>query len=112
MSVPSTVTQRAEGNEFVNSTGMLLSGFSGFTIRTGFYLTNSGNYPISTSMARDDTFVDTYDFPSGIDSPIKILPGENKFIPFDFTATVNTSTGPTDEGTSTGQILMAYLLVN
>ena len=102
MSVPSTVTQRAEGNEFVNSTGMLLSGFSGFTIRTGFYLTNSGNYPISTSMTRNDTFVDTYDFPSGMDSPIKILPGENKFIPFDFTATVDTSTGPTDEGTSTG----------
>jgi len=102
MSVPSTVTQRAEGNEFVNSTGMLLSGFSGFTIRTGFYLTNSGSYPISTSMTRNDTFVDTYDFPSGMDSPIKILPGENKFIPFDFTATINTFTGPTDLGTSSG----------
>ena len=102
MSVPSTVTQRAEGNEFVHSTGMLLSGFTGFTIRTGFYLTNSGNYPISTSMTREDTFVDTYDFPSGMNSPVKILPGENKFIPFDFTATVSYATGPTDEGTSSG----------
>lgn len=102
MSVPSTVTNRAEGNEFIANTGMLLSGFTGFTIRTGFYLTNSGNYPISTSMTRQDTFVDTYDFPSGLETPIKILAGESKFIPFDFTATVNSVSGPVDEGTSTG----------
>ena len=102
MSVPSTVTNRAEGNEFIASTGMLLSGFTGFTIRTGFYLTNSGNYPISTSMTREDTFVDTYDFPSGLETPIKILAGENKFIPFDFTATVSSASGPVDEATSSG----------
>lgn len=102
MSVPSTVTNRAEGNEFIANTGMLLSGFTGFTIRTGFYLTNSGNYPISTSMTRQDTFVDTYDFPSGLETPIKILAGESKFIPFDFTATVNSVSGPVDQATSTG----------
>lgn len=88
MAIPSTVTKRAENNDFVGVTGMLLSGVTGFSLRTGFYLTNSGNYSIETQIVSNtDIYPESYTFPSG--KKFEILPGENKFIPFDFTFVAN-----------------------
>ena len=88
MAIPSTVTKRAENNDFVGVTGMLLSGVTGFSLRTGFYLTNSGNYSIETQIiSNTDIYPESYTFPSG--KKFEILPGENKFIPFDFTFVAN-----------------------
>ena len=88
MAIPSTVTKRAENNDFVGVTGMLLSGVTGFSLRTGFYLTNSGNYSIETQIVSNtDAYPESYIFPSG--KKFEILPGENKFIPFDFTFVAN-----------------------
>ena len=84
MAIPSTVTKRAEGNDFIASTGMLLSGVTGFSIRTGFYLTNSGSYGIETTIVDNTSqYPETYNFPSG--KKFEISPGQSKFIPFDFT---------------------------
>ena len=99
MALPSTVTQRAEGNDFVDSTGVLVSGVTGFALRTGFYLTNSGNYPIETRISTSENFA--FDIPSGIDEPIVILAGETTLIPFDFNATMP-NTGPTPWGVGAG----------
>ena len=99
MALPSTVTQRAEGNDFVDSTGVLVSGVTGFALRTGFYLTNSGNYPIETRISTSENFA--FDIPSGIDEPIVILAGETTLIPFDFNATMP-NTGPTSWGVGAG----------
>ena len=99
MAIPTTVTRRAEGNDFVASTGMLLSGVTGFTLRTGFYLTNSGNYPIETTISTIENFAFTV--PSGIETPITTLAGHTTLIPFDFIAAMPSS-GPVGTATSTG----------
>ena len=78
MAVPSAVTQRKEGNTFVAESGMLVSGVTGFGIRTGFYLTNSGNYPIRTELADGANYPMIFDFPSG--NSFTINPGQNKII--------------------------------
>ena len=101
-SLPSTVTQRAEGNDFVAQTGMLLSGITGFGIRTGFYLTNSGNYPIETTITPlpwidsdgnigVSAFPQVFQFPSG--ERFDMLGGQTKFIPFDFVAVQDNTLG-------------------
>ena len=105
MAVPSAVTQRKEGNTFVAESGMLVSGVTGFGIRTGFYLTNSGNYPIRTELADGANYPMIFDFPSG--NSFTINPGQNKFIPFEVlfaqdntadTPSSALSTGPDQNG--------------
>lgn len=83
MSTPSTVIQRANLNDFVAETGMLVSGVTGFTMYTGFYLTNSGNYTIDTAISTDNNYLDSFDYPEG--KSFEILPGQHKFIPIAFT---------------------------
>lgn len=86
MSTPSTVTKRAQNNDFVATTGILLSGVSGFGYTTGFYLTNSGSHSIETSIKEDASsdYPYAFSFPSG--KKFTITPGANKFIPFTFTS--------------------------
>ena len=101
MAVPSTVTKRSEGNTFIAVTGMTLTGVTGFGLRTGFYLTNSGSYPIETEVGYNDAQTPgIFTFPSGQD--FNILPGQNKFIPFEMAFVQNNTTGPTDSSQSTG----------
>ena len=101
MAVPGTVTRRAEGNVFVAETGMVLTGVTGFGIRTGFYLTNSGNFPIETEVGYNAAATPgIFDFPSGQD--FTILPGQNKFIPFEMVFVQDNIYGPTTSDQSTG----------
>ena len=101
MAVPSTVTKRSEGNTFIAVTGMTLTGVTGFGLRTGFYLTNSGSYPIETEVSYNEAQTPgIFTFPSGQD--FNILPGQNKFIPFEMVFVQNNTTGPTDTSQSTG----------
>jgi hypothetical protein len=101
MAVPSTVTKRSEGNTFIAVTGMTLTGVTGFGLRTGFYLTNSGSYPIETEVSYNDAQTPgIFTFPSGQD--FNILPGQNKFIPFEMVFAQNNTSGPTDTSQSTG----------
>ncbi len=82
MDIPGTVTKRAEGNTFVRSTGLYFAGQTGFGMHTGFYLTNSGNFPIQTKIDRvTPDYPEVFNFPSGRNEPIIILPGEHKFVP-------------------------------
>jgi len=135
--LPPNVTKRAQDNDFVAHTGMLLSGITGFGIQTGFYLTNSGNYPISTvittqpAQAPDSvsgiwsegysqsTYPDIFQFPSG--KNFEILGGQTKFIPFDFVAVQNNTlpsfahgTGPQGWGgpDNSGRYSGTFLLNN
>ena len=101
MDIPGTVTKRAEGNTFVRSTGLYFAGQTGFGMHTGFYLTNSGNYPIETSIVSvSPDFSEVFDFPSGRNAPITILPGEHKFVPLNvrFIQDNLTATGPSQSG--------------
>ncbi|MEE2745706.1 MAG: hypothetical protein VX617_02370, partial [Pseudomonadota bacterium] len=101
MAVPGTVTKRAEGNTFVAETGMVLTGVTGFGIRTGFYLTNSGNYPIETEVGYTASSTPgIFDFPSG--KEFTILAGQNKFIPFEMVFVQDNIYGPTTSAQSTG----------
>ena len=93
MSLPSTVTSRAEGNEFVASTGISLTGVTGFGLRTGFYLTNSGNYPIRTDISYYEAATrGVFEFPSG--QKFDILAGQSKFIPFEVVFAQDNISGP------------------
>lgn len=92
MATPTTVTQRAEGLDFVSRTGMLLTGVTGFAYRTGFYLTNSGSHSINSSVVLSTSNPEFIDFPSG--TSFDINPGTNKFIPFDFIPVGNNTSGP------------------
>lgn len=101
MAAPGTVTRRAEGNLFVAETGMVLTGVTGFGIRTGFYLTNSGTFPIETEVGYNAASTPgIFDFPSGQD--FTILPGQNKFIPFEMVFVQDNIYGPTTSDQSTG----------
>jgi hypothetical protein len=93
MSLPSTVTSRAEGNEFVASTGITLTGVTGFGLRTGFYLTNSGNYPVRTDISYYEAGTQgVFEFPSG--QRFDILAGQSKFIPFEMVFVQDNISGP------------------
>ena len=95
MSIPTTVSKRAENNDFVATTGMLLTGVTGFAYRTGFYLTNSGSHEIETTVTIGNSNQEFFNFPSG--QNFLIAPGKNQFIPFDFV-----SVGPNQELTYSG----------
>jgi len=106
MALPSTVTSRAEGNEFVATTGMEISVQTGFAIRTGFYLTNSGSYGVDVTMVTNNTEL-AFDFISGVQSEISLPAGSTRLIPFDFyglkdvSGPVAGSTGPAGTGAYT-----------
>ena len=101
MSLPSEVTSRGEGNDFIATTGMVLTGITGFGIRTGFYLTNSGSHPIETTVGYNDAATPTiFDFPSG--QHFTLLAGKSKFIPFEFVFVQDNISGPTTSNLSTG----------
>jgi len=106
MALPSAVTSRAEGNEFVATTGMEISVQTGFAIRTGFYLTNSGNYGVDVTMVTNNPDL-AFDFISGVQSEISLPAGATRLIPFDFyglkdvSGPVLGSTGPAGTGVYT-----------
>ena len=88
----STITRR-EGTSFVSNTGLATYAVTGFTMRTGFYITNSGTAEIQTNIRRSDSFY-AFEYPSGISKPINIKPGENAFIPFYFNGMMDNISGP------------------
>jgi len=91
-----STAQRKEigGSEFVSNTGVTVYAVTGQVLRTGFYLTNSGNSVISTTAAVDSPY-DAFEFPSGTPAtPIKTKPGHSSFIPFYFKGLQDNVTGP------------------
>jgi len=100
MATPSTVTRRAQGNDFVGTTGMMITGVTGFGLSTGFYITNSGSRNISTEISVDETQLPgVLGFPSG--KRFDVLAGQSRFIPFEF-AFLNDNYGAGPDTTSTG----------
>ena len=110
--------ERIENTEFVSDTGMKVFAITGQSIRTGFYLTNSGNIPLSTYI--NDGNVDSvspyqvFDFPSGgLDSPILTPPGSSSFIPFYFKGfndnidAPEVTTGPDSSGIYTATLTLS-----
>ena len=93
MSTPSTVTNRAQGNTYIGVTGMEIAVQTGFAIRTGFYLTNSGNSTVLMDLELASTEYDAFDFISGQDSQVVIPAGFSKLIGFDFYG-LKDSSGP------------------
>jgi hypothetical protein len=83
MPIPTTVTRRAQNNDYVGSTGMEFAVQTGHAIRTGFYLTNSGDSAMTLSITTQNVY-DAFHFLSGLKENISINPGTTKFIPFDF----------------------------
>ena len=101
MALPSAVTSRGDGNDFIATTGMVLTGITGFGIRTGFYLTNSGSHPIQTALGYNEGATPgIFEFPSG--QNFTILPGKSKFIPFEMVFVQNNINGPMTSNYSTG----------
>lgn len=80
------VKSRQENAEFVDNTGLAVFGMTGFALRTGFYLTNSGSDAILTKFSKNQLSgaQEAFEFPSGIVDPISIAPGSTKFVPFFF----------------------------
>jgi len=85
--------QRPENTAFVSNTGLSTYVVTGFSLRTGFYLTNSGRHSLETRIERNDAFK-AFEFPSGINEPIPIPPGNNAFIPFYFNGMLDNLSGP------------------
>ena len=112
MSLPSTVTKRVQGNDFVHSTGITLTGVTGFGMSTGFYLTNSGSNSIETEILFNEAGIGEgmFDFPSG--KRFSVPAGTSKFIPFEMafiqdnyaSGPVLASTGPEGNGLWTSQL--------
>jgi len=117
MALPSTVTKRAQSNDFIASTGITLTGVTGFSVSTGFYLTNSGSNGISTSLSFDEAYVGEgmFGFPSG--KKFSIQAGTSKFIPFEMaflqdnyaSGPDQTSTGPDGNGLWTTQFNLSTI---
>ena len=100
--------QRREGLDFVGATGIRTYVATGFSLRTGFYLTNSGNTAIETFLDIDSPY-ETFEFPSGRhDSPMVTSPGKSTFVPFYFKGLQDNLTvpgfnyGPDGSGVFTG----------
>ena len=96
-----STVQRRQGDDFVGNTGLGTYIVTGFSMRTGFYLTNSGAHTLETRISRKDTSSNpnqppfkAFEFPSGIDDPIIIKPGDNAFIPFYFNGLMDNISGP------------------
>jgi len=86
--------QRSIGNSFIHSTGMDLGDVqTGFTVRTGFYFVNSGNAELLLSFSRNNDYA-AFSFPSGIDAPVPIGKGQCKYVEYDFTAIMDSASGP------------------
>jgi len=86
--------QRREGLDFVGATGIRTYVATGFSLRTGFYLTNSGNTPIETFLDITSPY-STFEFPSGdADSPLVTSPGNSTFVPFYFKGLQDNLTAP------------------
>ena len=76
--------ERIENTDFISNTGMKVFAITGQSIRTGFYLTNSGNVTLNTYIGYDDPY-QVFDFPSGHShNPVVTSPGSSSFIPFYF----------------------------
>tara|TARA_Y100000034_G_scaffold2148_1_gene2676 strand:- start:1510 stop:6696 length:5187 start_codon:yes stop_codon:yes gene_type:complete len=93
-----STSQRVEGLDFVSNTGLSVYAITGQVLRTGFYLTNSGNSVISTTAAVDSPYT-AFEFPSGVvTNPqsyrIRTKPGHSSFIPFYFKGLQDNVTGP------------------
>ena len=83
MDLPTTVTNRAQGNNYVGATGMEFAVQTGFCIRTGFYITNSGSDTMLMSLSATNNY-EAFEFISGINEEVVITPGSTKLIPFNF----------------------------
>ncbi len=82
-----SVRARAQNTEFVENTGIPVYVPTGFTLRTGFYLTNSGNITTKTTLDTSQNEYSVFEFPSGsVDNPIITPPGVTHFVPFYFNA--------------------------
>jgi len=76
--------ERIENTDFISNTGMKVFTITGQSIRTGFYLTNSGNVTLNTYIGYDNPY-QVFDFPSGHShNPVVTSPGSSSFIPFYF----------------------------
>ena len=119
MSLPTAVTQRAQGTGYIGVTGMEFAVQTGFGIRTGFYLTNSGTTTVRMTLEEQDDVIEAYDFISGQlnndqDKRVSILAGSTKFIPFDFYGLKDVSgplgaTGPAGTGAYTTQVNLSFV---
>jgi len=101
--------ERIENTDFISNTGMKVFTVTGQSIRTGFYLTNSGNVSLHTSIDYDDPY-QVFDFPSGHpSSPVITLAGRSSFIPFYFKGFADnvTASGP-DVGTTGPEVSGVY----
>lgn len=94
MSLPTTVTNRAQGNNYVGATGMEFAVQTGFCIRTGFYITNSGSDTMLMSLSTTNNY-EAFEFISGINEEVVITPGSTKLIPFNFKG-IKDSSGPSN----------------
>lgn len=121
MSLPTAVTQRAEGTGYIGVTGMEFAVQTGFAIRTGFYLTNSGTANVKMTLELDPNakIYDSYDFYTGTlngndDKRIIIPAGSTKFIPFDFYGLKDVSgpqapfSGPAGTGSYNTEINLSF----
>jgi hypothetical protein len=119
MSLPTAVTQRAQGTGYIGVTGMEFAVQTGFGIRTGFYLTNSGTTTVRMTLEEQGDVIEAYDFISGQlnndqDERVSILAGSTKFIPFDFYGLKDVSgplgtTGPAGTGAYTTQVNLSFV---
>ena len=119
MSLPTAVTQRAQGTGYIGVTGMEFAVQTGFGIRTGFYLTNSGTTTVRMTLEEQGDVIEAYDFISGQlnndqDERVSILAGSTKFIPFVFYGLKDVSgplgtAGPAGTGAYTTQVNLSFV---
>ena len=110
-------SQRAEELDFVSNTGLDVYAITGQVLRTGFYLTNSGNSTLRTVADIESPWVEKgvdaqapFEFISGTYSdPIITKPGRSNFIPFYFKGLGGNVTGWADGAGSHGGIYTAQL---
>ena len=101
--------ERIENTDFISNSGMKVFSITGHSIRTGFYLTNSGNVDLKTSIDYADPY-QVFDFPSGHSfNPVVTAPGSSSFIPFYFKGFADnvTYSGP-DVGTTGPEVSGVY----
>ena len=111
-------SQRAEELDFVSNTGLDVYAITGQVLRTGFYLTNSGNSTLRTVADIESPWGPeavgperaAFEFISGTYSaPIITKPGRSNFIPFYFKGLGGNVTGWADGAGSHGGIYTAQL---
>jgi len=104
--------ERIENTDFISNTGMKVFAITGQSIRTGFYLTNSGNTALNTFIGYDSPY-QVFDFPSGHShNPVVTAPGSSSFIPFYFKGfndnitAPEVTTGPESSGVYTATLTL------